>query len=194
MLTLIIVDCQNDFISGTMAVKNAKQATENIKKFITKNVKELDKVIFTVDWHPYNHCSFKKNGGIWPTHCVQFTPGACIEPKLLKHVQSYSNLNYEVSTKGEIPEIDRYGAFADIDFRQDFLGSVYYMDSVVTVNADTDIIICGIAGDYCVKETTKNIIEKTSIRPKMFLDGIVSMDNGSVLKEFISNNKLEILK
>ena len=88
MITLIIVDCQNDFITGTLTVKGAKAAVEEIKKFIKSHCKEIEKIVFTVDWHPYNHCSFKKYGGQWPNHCVQYTPGACIEPKLLKHVQS----------------------------------------------------------------------------------------------------------
>ena len=193
MITLIIVDCQNDFISGTMAVKGAKQAVDNIKKFITANVSKISKVIFTVDWHPFNHCSFKRNGGQWPVHCVQFTPGACIEPKLLKHVQSFNSFPYEVSTKGEIPEVERHGAFIDIDCRQDFLGSVYYMDSVVTMDAETEPVICGIAGDYCVKETIKNLLE-CSIVPKVLLNGVVSIDDGSKLKEFIATNNLTVIE
>ena len=88
MITLIIVDCQNDFITGTMAVKGAKESVEEIKKFVKNHRKEIEKIIFTVDWHPHNHMSFKKNGGLWPAHCVQYTPGACIEPKLLKFIQS----------------------------------------------------------------------------------------------------------
>ena len=88
MITLIIVDCQNDFITGTMSVKGAKNAVDEIKKFIKNHRKEIVKIIFTVDWHPYTHMSFKRNGGQWPQHCIQYTPGACIEPKLLKYVQS----------------------------------------------------------------------------------------------------------
>ena len=66
MITLIIVDCQNDFITGTMTVKGAKNSVEEIKKFIKNHRKEISKIIFTVDWHPYNHSSFKKYGGQWP--------------------------------------------------------------------------------------------------------------------------------
>ena len=105
MITLIIVDCQNDFITGTMSVKGAKSSVEEIKKFIKNHKEEIAKIIFTVDWHPYNHSSFKKYGGLWPSHCVQYTPGACIEPKLLKYVQSFG-FDYEVSQKGEIEEVE----------------------------------------------------------------------------------------
>ena len=188
MITLIIVDCQNDFITGTMSVKGAKNAVEEIKKFIKKYKKEIVKIVFTVDWHPHNHMSFKKYGGQWPSHCVQYTPGACIEPKLLKFVQSM-DINYEVSQKGAIEEVEEYGAFSDIDFRSDELGQRYYLD-IVEVDANTNFVVCGIAGDYCVKSTIQNMIDG-GICPKVFCPGIASIDGGKVFSNFIKENKLE---
>ena len=188
MITLIIVDEQNDFITGTLAVKGSKTAVEETKKFIKSHYKEIEKIVFTADWHPYNHSSFKKYGGQWPHHCVQYTPGACIEPKLLKFVQSY-NINYEVSEKGTIEEVEQYGAFEDIEFVSDELGQRYYLD-IVEVNANSDFVICGIAGDYCVKSTIENLI-KGGITPKVFCPGIASIDGGKTLSEFIKENKLE---
>ena len=189
MITLIIVDCQNDFITGTMSVKGAKQAVDEIKKFIKKRKNEIDKIIFTVDWHPYNHCSFKKYGGEWPHHCVQYTPGSCIEPKLLKYVQSFG-IDYEVSQKGEIEEVEQYGAFSDIEFVADELGQRYYFDSLVTADAATDFVVCGIAGDYCVKVTIQNMIN-FEITPKVFCPGIASIDGGKIFSDFVKENKLE---
>lgn len=189
MITLIIVDCQNDFITGTMLVKGAKSAVEEIKKFIKNHKGEIEKIVFTVDWHPYNHCSFKRNGGQWPQHCVQYTPGACIEPKLLKYVQSM-NIDYEVSQKGVIEEVEQYGAFGEIEYVSDELGEHYYFDSIVTVNSNTDFVVCGIAGDYCVKETIQNMINGEII-PKVFCPGIASIDGGKIFSDFVKENKLE---
>ena len=189
MITLIIVDCQNDFITGTMTVKGGKNAVEKIKNFIKTHKKEIDKIIFTVDWHPYNHSSFKRFGGQWPHHCIQYTPGACIEPKLLKLVQSM-NIDYEVSQKGEIEEVEQYGAFDEIELVIDNLGSRYYFDSIATVDATTDFIVCGIAGDYCVKSTIQNML-KGGIIPKVFRPGIASIDGGRTIEEFIKENQLE---
>jgi len=189
MITLIIVDCQNDFITGTLTVKGGKAAVEEIKKFIKNHKKEIEKIIFTVDWHPYNHSSFKKNGGLWPSHCVQYTPGACIEPKLLKFVQSM-NIDYEVSQKGVIEEVEEYGAFNEIEFVQDgSLGDRYYFDSIVTADANTDFVVCGIAGDYCVKSTIQNMLNG-GITPKVFCSGIASIDGGKTISEFIKENQL----
>jgi len=188
MITLIIVDCQNDFITGTMTVKGAKASVEEIKKFIKNHKDEIEKIVFTVDWHPFTHCSFKRNGGEWPTHCVQHTPGACIEPKLLKYVWS-TNIEYEVSIKGEFEEIEQYGAFEDTDFVQDNLRSYYYLD-LVKVNAESDFVVCGIAGDYCVKATVENLINN-GITPKVFFPGIASIDGGKSFSDFVKENKLE---
>ena len=189
MITLIIVDCQNDFITGTMSVKGAKNAVDEIKKFIKNHRKEIVKIIFTVDWHPYNHSSFKKYGGLWPHHCIQYTPGACIEPKLLKYVQSF-DIDYEVSIKGNIEEVEQYGAFEDVEFVTDELGQHYYFDSLVTVDANTDFVVCGIAGDYCVKATIENLLA-SNICPKVFCPGVVSIDEGEIFSDFVKENKLE---
>ena len=188
MITLIIVDCQNDFISGTMKVKGASNIVANIKEFISNNKKNIEKIILTVDWHPYNHMSFKRSGGIWPSHCVQFTPGACIEPKLLKFIHSLE-IDFEVVPKGQIEEVEEYGAFSDIEYCQDEFGERYYLDSIATVNANNDFVVCGIAGDYCVKETTQNLLD-AGISPKLYLDGIVSIDDGTTLNNFIEENGL----
>lgn len=190
MITLVIVDCQNDFITGSMRVKGASKILPNIKNFIKTNKDDIDKIIFTVDWHPYNHCSFKKYGGIWASHCVQYTPGACIEPKLLKYVQNLE-IDYEVSFKGEVEEVEQYGAFSEIELVSDAIfGDKYYFDSLTVADANTDFVVCGIAGDYCVKETIKNLIEGDII-PKVFMSGIVSIDGGKTFSEFVKENKLE---
>ena len=189
MITLIIVDCQNDFISGTLSVKGARNSVEEIKKFIKNHKKEIAKILFTVDWHPYSHSSFKKNGGQWPAHCVQYTPGACIEPKLLKFVQSLG-IHYEVSQKGTVEEVEEYGAFSDIEYVNDNLGNHCYLDDNISVSPDSDFVVCGIAGDYCVKETMKNLLNG-GITPKVFCPGIASIDGGQALNDFIKEKQLD---
>ena len=177
MITLIIVDCQNDFITGTVAVKGAKEVVEEIKNFIKTNKKDIDKIIFTAQWHPYNHCTFKQFGGNLQHHCIQFTPGACIEPKLLKLVQSY-NINYEVSTRGTLDEVDQEGAFEEIEFTQDSIGKRYYFDSIAVADADTDFVICGVNN---VKETILNLAFER-IYLKVFMKGTIIEDK-NFLKE-----------
>ena len=185
MITLIIVDCQNDFITGTMATKNARNSVNEIKKFIKNHVKEIEKILFIIDWHPYNHSSFKKYGGEHPSHCVQYTPGACIEPKLLKLIQSY-NMIYEIDKVGEFEEVYDIGPFDEIEFVQDSLGGIYYFDSIVSASADTEFIICGAYDDLAY--AVNNMLDE-NIVPKIFCQGVFSPSNN--INTFIKEYKLE---
>jgi hypothetical protein len=72
---LIIIDPQNDFVKGSLAVPGAEEAMNNIIKFIEDHKQDLGYIAVTLDWHPLSHCSFKEFGGSWPPHCVQYSEG-----------------------------------------------------------------------------------------------------------------------
>lgn len=75
-ITLVVVDSQYDFclLGAPLYVPGSDRALWNISHLIEN--KKIGEVIFTADWHPANHCSFKRNGGEWNDHCVQFSKGA----------------------------------------------------------------------------------------------------------------------
>ena len=52
---LIIVDVQNDFISGTLANQHKAEA---IVPVINGMREAFDLVVISLDWHPHQHCSF----------------------------------------------------------------------------------------------------------------------------------------
>lgn len=181
MITLIVVNCQNDYITGTICSKMNKGLAENIKTFISKNKDKIEKIIFAVEWHPYNHCSFKKYGGESKAHCIQYTPGACIEPKLLKLVQSLE-MNFEVSRRGEEKDDNPKGAFSNIERSSDFLGKTYYLDVITSANAESEFVICGID----IKDTLRNMINE-GIKPKVLYQGVDY--NGLI--SFIKENNIQ---
>lgn len=186
MMTLIIVDCQVDFINGSMAVRGSKEAVENIISFIQREEDNIKKVIFTADWHPYKHCSYKVNGGQWPIHCVNYTTGASIDYNLIKVVEE-SNLNYQVLTKGKDLHTEQYGAFEHCDTIDELL-----VCEEVSFNKYDDVVVCGIAGDYCVKETIKNLYS-WDVFPSILLSGVASIDDGSTINNTIKDFKMNIV-
>lgn len=221
MKTLIVVDVQKDFYSpqGSLYVKGGEEVVPRIKELIEKD-QEINQVIFTVDWHSLEDCSFKKNGGIWPNHCVQYSEGASIPDELFDAVVSrgFQNLDnvfffgkeqslvgrsilsntYDIFKKGEIPGEEEYGAFGgnseicDDDPEVISLASASE-DSYSYINLQSDIIVCGIAGDYCVLETAKNL--KKCLKGSklyMFMDGIRSIDDGTKLKEWMNQEGVEV--
>ena len=116
---LILVDIQNDFITGELPVPDGRAIVDPVNHLIS----QFDHVIATQDWHPDNHFSFftlhegKKafesipQGDflqtLWPPHCVQESKGAEFFPEL--HTQSINT----IFRKGTDPNIDSYSAFFD---------------------------------------------------------------------------------
>lgn len=188
MNTLIIVDCQNDFVlpNAPLYVKGATRAVCKIEELLSTGI--IDNVIFTVDWHPLNHKSFKENGGEWPEHCVQYTEGASIYESLYLKC-SEKNIPYQVLEKGTIFNIEEYGAISEIKDKRTYYELSSKSDTVF-VNKRANIIVCGVAGDFCVLETLKQL---QPLYPTVYLDGVASIDGGERLNTYISENKIKLL-
>lgn len=62
---LLIVDVQNDFIDGSLALRNCgwNQEGLDVVEPINRLIKEglFDKIIYSLDWHPENHIGFYDN-------------------------------------------------------------------------------------------------------------------------------------
>jgi len=135
---LIIVDMQNDFMPyGALPVPESDKLVPTINEYIKKFEKNSNPVFFTRDWHPKNHISFKGYGGIWPPHCVQDTEGAQFHPDLYIPVD-----NKFIISKGYSKDFDAYSGFQ---------GTV--LDDLLRERGIKRVFICGVATDYCVKNT-----------------------------------------
>lgn len=113
-------------------------------------------MIFTADWHPANHCSFKRNGGEWNDHCVQFSKGAAIHDLLLYGCIG-SGVPYRVLIKGELPSSEEYGVKVAPATAKVKYDTIYSNSIGIDVDPENQIVVCGLAGDYCVLETLKNL-------------------------------------
>jgi len=76
---LIVVDVQRDFCpGGSLAVPGGDEVVEVINRLAPR----FATVVTTHDTHPADHCSFVAQGGPWPPHCVEGTPGWEAHPDL----------------------------------------------------------------------------------------------------------------
>jgi nicotinamidase/pyrazinamidase len=180
---LVVVDVQKDFYhpDGALYVKGA----ENLPEKIANIIPEFDDVIFTMDWHPQTHCSFRNNSGQWPTHCVAFTEGASLPIEFIPFLKNiHDDKCYNVITKGMDNEKEEYGADANT-----------IMIAHDENPEECEFVFCGIAGDYCVKETINNFITKfPNTKVSVLIDCVASIDDGTTLRKFMEENNIPEFK
>ena len=181
---LLIVDPQNDFITGTLAVQGAKEKMLKLADYIKDFNDDYDYIFVTLDTHPVEHCSFKENGGIWPSHCVVFTNGWNMPEYLADAFNGITSLF--VYHKGDNRSKEEYSIFQNEMCGKVLTQQLQYFQEQ---DPDTYVDVCGIAGDYCVLETIKGL--KDIINPEhisVLMDLVASIDGGEKLTEFLDNN------
>jgi nicotinamidase-related amidase len=108
--------------TGNFSVTEGNVVIQKIIDFIDKNHDKFDKIIFTRDWHPRDHCSFNdkedstKNIGHYPPHCIFNTLGADFAPAIkakIKYrfesdINPYKGFIFKTESK-EVP-IDRFSS------------------------------------------------------------------------------------
>lgn len=75
MKTLIVIDVQNDFVTGALGTKEAIAILPNVKKKIKEYVSAGDEVIFTRDTHGEDYLDTNEGRHLPVVHCVRGTDG-----------------------------------------------------------------------------------------------------------------------
>ena len=172
---LLLVDLQNDFCAGgALAVPEGDNTVDIANQLINWCQSRDIPVIASQDWHPANHGSFASQHQVavysqgmldglpqtfWPDHCVQNSEGAALHP-LLK--QKAIN---RIFHKGENPLVDSYSAFFDNGRRQKTT-----LDEWLREHNIGELIIMGLATDYCVKFTVLDALQ-LGYRVNVITDG-----------------------
>ena len=203
--TFVIIDRQDDFNNpnGSLYVKGAENSEVATVDFINKYHDDIKDAILTIDWHSVNHCSFKRNGGIWPDHCKQYSIGAGVS-NLVMNALHDNNIPVKIFIKGNVDNVEEYGAF-DIVGLARFDSGENDGFSIITNNkarnsmvvfSTRNIVVSGLAGDYCVKSSIENLLkvkDQYDLNIKVFMDGISSIDDGTTIKNFVKENKIDII-
>lgn len=161
---VIVVDMQGDFTKwkqGNLAVPGSDEGYVRRVEAATRQFKELGALIFaTQDWHASDHVSFASSHQgkrpletimidgeaqvLWPSHCVQGTENA--------RVLIDNNLFLAIVKSGQKPDVESYS------FYQDRKGTKTEMDAMLRINGVKNIVIYGIATEYCVRATALDLV------------------------------------
>jgi nicotinamidase/pyrazinamidase len=139
---LLIVDFQNDFTpGGALAVPDGDAIAARVDELARSGGYDL--VVATRDWHPPDHGSFAAQGGPWPVHCVQGTPGAELHPALDRALVDV------VIDKGQDPDADGYSGFEATG-----------LSELLRERGIDELTITGLATDYCVLNTALDALRE----------------------------------
>src|SRR6266508_1854791 len=130
---LIVVDVQRDFCpGGSLAVPDGDQVVPVVNRLAPR----FATVVTTHDTHPADHSSFVAQGGPWPPHCVEVTPGWETHPDL--RVEP----DFQVF-KGCERELDGY------------TGWTPELADFLVKRGVCRVVVSGLALDYCVKAAAR---------------------------------------
>jgi nicotinamidase/pyrazinamidase len=147
LTALLVVDVQNDFAdpSGGLSVGGGEEIVPVIDAEVAEALDSGALTVYTQDWHPPSTPHFKKDGGLWPVHCVAESWGAAFHPDLRVDARA------PVVRKG-FGTTDGYSAFS---VRDAVSGdeSATELERLLHDRGIERIVVCGLATDYCVVET-----------------------------------------
>ncbi|XP_059489336.1 nicotinamidase [Neocloeon triangulifer] len=180
---LLVIDVQNDFISGSLSLSNctAKQNGEEVIKPINQlldNV-QFDGICYSLDWHPADHVSFIDNitkrkihstsplradqaqvydtvifDGKPPT-TQRLWPRHCVQNSWGAELHKDLKIGKDATLvyKGINSDVDSYSAFFD----NKKMSRTCLQEKLVELGA-TDVYVCGLAYDVCVGSTAADAL------------------------------------
>lgn len=180
---LLLVDVQVDFLpGGALPVKHGDLIIEPLRKLMLADLFRY--CVATQDWHPPGHISFASaHPGrapmetmelyghpqvLWPDHCVQGTPGAELQATLPWHKLE------SIIRKGTDPQVDSYSGFRNNWDRRGERPPTG-LNGYLKDRRLTDIFVCGLARDVCVKWTAQDAAQ-AGFRTCMLWDLSASID------------------
>lgn len=145
---LLAVDPQLDFCpEGALPVPDGDAVMPVITRLMNETFAGSPNIFISRDFHRADtRDHFRK----WGTHCVEDTPGAMFHP----HLALNSPIQATIVTKGTNPDADEYSAFDGIVENGNTLEVELRARGVVR------LYVCGLATDYCVKETVLDALKK----------------------------------
>lgn len=137
---LIVIDMQNDFVTGSLGSKEAQAIVPKVQEKIKEYKNRGDRVIFTRDTHGANYLDTAEGRKLPVKHCIKDTEGWQIVPELQAESCEYINKPtfgwLYWNDFGETDEIELIGVCTDICVISNALIlKAKYPEAVISVDA-----------------------------------------------------------
>ena len=186
---LIIVDPQVDFTTGSLAVAGGPEAMDRLTQALNNGLAEnYERIFVSQDFHPANHCSFVEQGGTFPAHCVQETEGVKNYPALQDALNNVTGTEVEYLLKGNTAEVEEFSILKNEK-------SGNHIKEMIKAEEYAGIDICGIASDYCVYETLKDLLEfYPAEKIRVATNCVAAVADNEMLPNFMTEKGVEAIE
>ena len=118
---LIVIDMQNDFVSGTLGAKEAEAIVPNVVDKINEYKARGDVIITTQDTHFSNYLQTLEGKKLPVPHCIINSDGWQLENSIYNTLKGYENYrNFTKYTFGSVNTFEYLKQFITIDDQRDY--------------------------------------------------------------------------
>lgn len=155
---LVVVDYQNDFVTGRLGFPEAIEIEDNILSLIDEFKKNSDFVCFTMDTHDANYPHTVEGEKLPITHCIKGTWGWELTPRVKEASQF-------------LPIFEKY-SFPSLELGNYIRGLSPMLD---------EIWLCGLVSDICV--ISNAIMAKAAAKPNCKIKVIANATSSNSMEE-----------
>lgn len=170
---LIVVDMQNDFISGSLGTREAESIVMNAVKRLEQAKASGEAVIFTRDTHDENYMNTQEGRKLPVPHCIRGTHGHEICPELAPY-----------TSEATVLDKPSFGSF-------ELLKALRPM-----IENDTVIELFGLCTDICVVSNAllvKNAFPENTVRVNAGCSAGVTPDTHAAALKTMASCQIEII-
>lgn len=161
MNILVMIDVQNDFVTGVFGTKEAQEMVERLDNYL--NETEYDCILFTMDTHWSDYLETREGKFLPTPHCIHNTDGWRMPQNIYSKIENHKNsamvmkCEFGSDILSEAIDDKIHEESEDEDIRIDFVGlctDICVISNIIPVFFDFyDSIKIRLLSTYCVGST-----------------------------------------